>query len=278
MIKHFKFKTIFLLLFLLAIGIGVFAQTPQRIISLAPSLTKELALLGLENQIFGITNYCEIPNKENYPIVASAVEVNLEKVITLKPDLVLATSLTKPETLDILRNAGINVQYLKLPTSYAEINSQFIELGKLCGREKNAKEIVSQQEDKVEKLLSQINEKENPRIFFEIGTNPLWCVIPNTFMDDFISMAGGQNIAQDMSNGAVSRESVLIRNPEIIIVAAMGNVGLEEIHIWKSYAHLSAVKNNMILVIDADKACSPTPVHFAETLEEIINFMYKIDK
>ena len=109
----------------------------------------------------------------------------------------------------------------------------------------------------------------------EIGTNPLWCVIPNTFMDDFISMSGGQNIAHDLSNGAISRESVLIRDPEIIFIVSMGNVGEEETKIWQNYSHLSAVKNDMILVIDADKACSPTPVHFVETLEALVNFIYK---
>ncbi len=275
MIKSLNRRIIFILLFFLGTGIVGFAQTPKRIISLAPSITKELVLLELEDEICGITNYCKIPNKEKYAIVASAVDVNLEKVITLKPDLVLATSLSKPESLDILRNAGINVQYLKLPSSYAEINSQFIELGKMCGKEEKAKEIVSQQEAKIEQLLKRIDGKNKVRIFFEIGTNPLWCVIPNTFMNDFITMAGGQNIADDLSMGSISRESVIIRNPEIIIIATMGNVGEDEAKIWNSYANLSAVKNNRILIIDSDKSCSPTPVHFVETLEEIVNFIYK---
>jgi len=257
------------------IGMGAFAQIPQRIISLAPSLTKELVLLGLEGHLIGITNYCKVPNPEKYQIVASAVDVNLEKVITLKPDLVLATSLSKPESLEILINAGINVQYLKLPTSFVEINSQFIEIGKMCGVETRAQKIVSSQEIKMGELLSKVKNTEKPRMFFEIGTNPLWCVIPNTFMDDFISMSGGRNIAHDMDNGAVSRESVLIRDPEIIIIATMGNVGEEEVKVWQNYAHLSAVKNDKILVIDSDLACSPTPVHFVETLEAIIHFIYK---
>ncbi len=257
------------------IGMGVFAQIPQRIISLAPSLTKELVLLGLEDRIIGITNYCFIPNKENYQIVASAVDVNLEKVITLKPDLVLATSLSKPESLEILKNAGVRVEYLKLPTSFAEINSQFIDIGKMCGVEKEAQTIIEKQEEIVEQLMDQVEDDYSPRIFFEIGTNPLWCVIPHTFMNDFISMAGAQNIAHDLDNGAISRESVLIRDPEVIIVATMGNVGQEEVQLWHNYSHISAVKNNQILVVDSDLACSPTPVHFVETLRTIIHFLYK---
>ncbi len=254
---------------------SIFAQFPQRIISLAPSLTKELVLLGLEYRIIGITNYCKIPNHEKYQVVASAVDVNLEKVITLKPDLVLATSLSKPESLEILKKAGVRVEYLNLPASYAEIDTQFIEIGKMCGVEEKAKMIILKQEKKIKQLIARVDKDKAPRIFFEIGTNPLWCVIPNTFMNDFITMAGGQNIAHDMGNGAISRESVLIRDPEIIIVATMGNVGKEEIKIWQNYSHLSAVKNNKILVIDSDLACSPTPVHFVETLEAIINFLYK---
>lgn len=273
--KSVRSKISLLFLAFFAISMSSIAQAPQRIISLAPSLTKELVLLGLEDQIIGITNYCFIPNKEKYQVVASAVDINLEKVITLKPDLVLATSLSKPESLEILKNAGVRVEYFKLPTSFLEINSQFIEIGKMCGVEEVAYKIVSLQENKMKQLISKVNKSENPRMFFEIGTNPLWCVIPNTFMDDFISFAGGKNIAHDMGNGAVSRESVLIRDPEIIIVATMGNVGKEEIKVWQNYSHLSAVKNNMILVIDSDLACSPTPVHFVETLEAIINFIHK---
>lgn len=257
------------------IGMSVFAQVPKRIISLAPSLTKELILLELEDELIGITTYCDIPQKNIYTIVASAVDVNLEKVITLKPDLVLATSLSKPESLDILRNAGINVQYLELPKSYTQINSQFIELGRLCGREKKAVEIVNREQAKIKKLLKLILVENKPRILFEIGSNPLWCVIPNTFMDDFITMVGGKNIAHDLKMGNISRESVIIRDPEIIIIATMGNVGKDEAQIWHNYKNVSAVKNNRIMIIDSDKSCSPTPVHFAETLEEIIHFMYK---
>lgn len=269
-------RRFFSVLFFLIIMISgnTWAQKPHRIISLAPSITKQLVLLGLEEQIVGITTYCEIPNKETYEIVASAVDVNLEKVITMKPDLVLATSLSKPESLDILRNTGINVRYLNLPKSYAEINAQFIELGQLCGKEKKAREIVTEQEARMKQLLEKVNKNHMPRVFFEIGTNPLWCVIPNTFMNDFITMAGGKNIAGDLKMGSISRESVILRDPEIIIIATMGNVGADEANIWKTYSNLSAVKNDKILVVDSDRSCSPTPLHFVETLEEIINFMY----
>lgn len=275
--KSVKHKFLLLLLIFFVINLCASAQFPERIISLAPSLTKELILLGLEDRIIGITNYCKVPKKENYTIVASAIDVNLERVITLKPDLVLATSLSKPESLDILKKAGVRVAFLKLPTSFVEINSQFIEIAKMCGVEGKAQAIILKQERIVEQLLAKVKKNNTPRIFFEIGTNPLWCVIPNTFMDDFISMAGGQNIANDLNMGSISRESVIIRDPEIIIIATMGNIGEEEIKIWQNYSHLSAVKNHHILVVDSDMACSPTPVHFVETLEEIIKFIYQAE-
>lgn len=248
-------------------------QHPQKIVSLVPSITKELVLLGLENQICGITSYCEIPNKEKYTVVASAVDVNIEKVITLQPDVLFASSLNKPETIEILLNNGIRVVYLDLPKSFTEINNQFIEIGKMCGVEERAKDIVSTQMSRIDELREKIKFLKGHKVFFEIGTHPLWCVIPNTFMNDFITISGGVNIASDMSNGMISRESVLLRDPEIIIIAAMGNIGEEESAIWKSYSNLAAAKNNKILIVDADKACSPTPIHFVDTLETIIKYL-----
>ena len=251
------------------------AQIPQRIVSLVPSITKELVLLGLDEKIVGITNYCQIPDKGKYPVVASAMDVNIEKIITLNPELVFASSLNKPGTLAVLRKAGINVVNLVLPRSYEEINAQFIEIGEMCGKKEKALEIVGGQKEKIKHLQNRIPKTQTLRMFFEIGANPLWCVVPGMFMDDFIRLSGGQNIAKDITNGAISRESVLIRDPEIIIVSSMGIVGAEEVKIWKSYQHLSAVKNDMVFVVDADKSCSPTPVDFVEALEEIITFIYK---
>ena len=111
----FRFWTLSLILFFAIIQLN--SQTIQRIVSLAPSLTHNLYLLKANDRIVGRTNYCIIDEKDKIPVVASAIKVNLEKVIAQQPDLVLVTSLTNIETVQLLENAGINVKYFPLPKS-----------------------------------------------------------------------------------------------------------------------------------------------------------------
>lgn len=250
------------------------SQNVQRIVSLAPSLTHNLMLMGLEDKIVGITNWCENNGEKSIPIVASAIDVNIEKVASLRPDLVIATSLTNPELQKSFENIGIKLVYFPLPKSFDEINEQFLELGSLVGKEKMANQIIEQEKAKVEALKKMIPEGKTPKIFVEIGTKPLFCVIPNTFLNDYITFSGGVNATNDLKNGMISRESVLIRNPDVIVLVTMGNVGEEEKRNWMNYSSINAVKNKQIFIVDSNIACSPTPDHFTQTLKSFINFLY----
>jgi iron complex transport system substrate-binding protein len=273
--KNIHCKKYLLILICIFIFINAKTQVPERIISLAPSITKNLLLLDLETKMVGITSYCDLKNAYDIPTVASAVEVNLEKIVSLKPDLVLATSLTKPETLEKLKILGLKVKYFPLPKSFMEIENQFQDIASLTQTSAKAKKILIEEREKQQQLYALIDTSSKLRIFMEIGSSPLWCVIPNTFMNDFITFSGCVNIANDLTNGAISRESVIIRNPDIIVIVTMGNIGKEEIDIWNSYAHLKAVKNKKIFVINSDLACSPTPIDLTKTLEQMIINIYK---
>ncbi len=273
--KTIKTYLIFGVAILLLIPIHSISQKTQRIISLAPSLTHDLVLMGVQDQIVGITNYCENNKDESIPIVASAINVNIEKVASLKPDLVIATSLTNPEVKKSLENIGIKLVYFPLPKSFNEINEQFLELSKLVGHEEIAREIVQQEKAKVEALIKTIPAGEKPKIFVEIGTKPLFCVIPNTFLDDYITFSGGVNATKDLTNGMISREGVLVRNPDVIVLVTMGITGDEEKKNWMKYTSVNAVQKGQIYIIDSDIACSPTPDHFTETLAAFFNFLYK---
>jgi len=206
--------------------------------------------------------------------VANAMSVNLEKTLTLKPDLVFASSLNKPETIDNLKKLGIQVVFQPYPKSFEEICSYFIQIGEKIGQSEKAKEIVKQQKARLEKLRASIPKGSNPEVFIQIGAKPLFCAVPNTFMDDFITFAGGKNCAVGLNNGGVTREFVLKQNPDVIFIVTMGIVAEEERDVWLGYPALSASKRKKIFVLDADKTCSPTPILFVDALEEMIRLMY----
>lgn len=257
------------------VALSLQGQDYHRIITLSPSLTNSICLLESTDKLIGCTSYCEIPENLEVTKVATAITVSIEKVFTLNPDLVLATTLTKPETIQKLRQLGIRVELFHTPVSFDEICEQFIKVGILTGKEELARKIIDREKQKIRELQTRIPSKqEKPSMFFQIGANPLFSVLSGTFMDDFITLAGASNIAADFQKGTVNRESILLRNPNIIIIALMGILGEQEIETWKNYPGLSAAENNKILLVDANKACSPTPVQFGEILQEIIEFIY----
>jgi iron complex transport system substrate-binding protein len=234
-----------------------------------------LYLLGIQDQLVGCTSYCEEAIKDNKSIVASAMEVNVEKVFLLKSDLVVTTDLTKPSIIEALENIGIKVYVFPTPKSYTEICSQLVEIARLTDKQAIAKAIIEKQRLRLTLIKKSIPKGKKPKVFFEIGAKPLFTVIPNTFMDDYITYAGGENIASDLKSGTISRESVLMRNPDIIFIVTMGLAGTEEKTIWNSYQNISASKNGKVFIIDSNKACSPSVVSFVDIVEQFVKRMYK---
>ncbi|MCX5808226.1 MAG: ABC transporter substrate-binding protein, partial [Proteobacteria bacterium] len=95
------------------------------------------------------------------------------------------------------------------------------------------------------------------------------------FVNDYIELAGGINIFKEAGSGLISREEVLKRNPDVILIATMGISGEDERKTWHKYKMINAVKHNRIHLVDPDSICSPTPVSFAEYLEEIIRIIQR---
>ena len=273
--KNLKFLFFTLLTFVLA-GLNVVAKAPQRIISLAPSLTKNLYLLQAEGLLVGCTNYCVLQSETDAEVVASAIQVNYEKAVMLKPDLVITTTLTKPKTIDTFRKLGVEVLVFETPASFSEICEQFISLGEVVGKKKQAEEIIAGAQQQVAAIRQKIPPgAPKQKIFMQIGANPLFTVVPNTFMNDFINFTATENIASGLTIGSINREAVLARNPDIIVVVLMGLAGEEEKERWESYKSLSAVKKKQVFIVDADRTCSPTPLSFVEALDELVSLIYK---
>ncbi len=244
-----------------------------RIVSLVPSITKEIIQLGLKNNIVGATSYCSVSKENKNLIVGSAIDINEEKIMLLKPDIVLASTLIKEKSINILKQNGINVKYLRKIESFEDICNQFIELAQLLNKKSTANEIVSnakQQLDSLKSLIPKTNKK--PTIFFQLGSNPIATVIPETYINDFILLANCKNIFYDLNKIIVNRESILLRNPDYIFISAMGGVEHQEKQIWMNYTNIKAVKNNNIFIVKS--ATTPTVIDFVENFEFIVKKIY----
>lgn len=257
-----------ILLFLSIITVlAVQGQPYTRIVSLAPSFTQSLYYLDAQDNLVGCTSYCEAAKADNKEIVASAIKANIEKIISLKPDLVLASGLTDPKDTELLKKIGIKVETFRAPKSFQEICDQFIRMGELVGKTEKANALVKESKRTIQKIAEKSKHNKSRKMFFQIGANPLFTVIPNTFMNDYMTLLGAENIAEGLKYGSVTREFVIAKNPDYIFIVTMGIVGEEEMNIWNRYSSLNATKKKHIYIIDSEIACQPTPITFTQTME-----------
>lgn len=241
----------------------------RKIISLGPSITEEIYLLGAQDRLVGVTIHCRKPQQvKEKEVVGTAIEVNVERIVALKPDLVIATSMTSPKSIEKLKDLGIGVVMFRAAESFSQLCDQFLEMAKLIGREKDAQAILEKSRSEVEAVKKSVEGLPRPKVIVQAGARPLWVATRDSFINDLIELAGGENLGPRGLNGRFSREKVLELNPDVIIITTMGIIGDDEKVLWQKYPTISAVKNNRIYIVDSDKFCSPTPVTFAQTLKE----------
>lgn len=257
------------------------AQDCVRIVSLSPSITATLQQLGADSCIVGRTSYCPAPlNGKTAVIVGNVLEISVEKIISLKPDLVFCMSFTKTEVRKQLEHMGIRVKDFSTPKSFAEICTQTREIGMLVDRKTAADTLVESEIRKVADIREEFT--RNPPVpyptktFFQIGINPLFPVIEGTYMNEYLFFLGLDNIIKQYKGGGISPEYVLASDPAILIISRMSGSGDEAVAFWRKFSHIDAVKNNRILLVDDTKACCPTPVFFRETLQTIAEFLKSI--
>jgi iron complex transport system substrate-binding protein len=243
-----------------------------KIVSLVPSITKELITLNISDNIVGATSYCEITKTNKKLIVGNAIDVNIEKILLLKPDIVFASTLNKQNDIETLKNNNIEVYTLKKMHSFNEICQHFTEIAKIVDKQTLAESIIKKANLKIDSLKNSIKIKDSLSVFFQIGNKPIFSVIPNTFMNDYIIFAGCKNIMYDLKRGTVTKESVVTRNPDVILITSMQNSDTD--NIWKNYTKLNAVKNNKIFILDATTSSLPTVLSFTQTFEDIVNLIY----
>ncbi len=254
------------------------ADQSKRIISLAPSITESLYQLGAEEDLIGLTSYCNYPPEtKTKETIGTLINPNIEKIYSLSPDLVLAANgINRSQTIEKLRDLGLKVIALDECNSFDEVAKNFIRLGKLTQREEKARDIVRATEKEVNSIAKRTKGAPSVKVFWEVGARPLVSAGGKSFANEFIEYSGGINIFADTSirYPRVSREEVLSKNPQVIILVTMGDVTGKERTYWQKFKDLEATKNNRIYVVDADKVCRPTPISFLAGLKEVARLLH----
>ena len=230
---------------------------PQKIVSLAPGITETLYALGLDDKIAGVTTFCNWPEAaRTKQRIGGFTNPSIEKIVSLKPDLIIATADgNSKETIQQLERLGLSV-YVINPVDAGGVLRNILQIGKITNREKDAGILVEKLQRRLNNITLQIRRKNKPRVFFQLGLEPVFTAGGGTLINEVIERAGGINIAgNDTARYPVySAEGIMGASPEIIVFAPMVNDKkfASVKRFWQKFGEIPAVKNNKIYPIDAD--------------------------
>ena len=246
----------------------VFEGAPKRIVSTIPSHTEILFGLGLEDEIVGVSAFCDYPEEALEKTKIGDYEgTDLEKIIELEPDLVLLYGPGDEEENARLEEAGIPLLGY-LPESVDEVIETIETIGEITDTNEAAKSITDDMISKRDEIVGKVEGEDTPRVFYEIWHDPLSAAGPGSFMDELINLSGGENIAKDaeQSYAEYDLESLIEKDPEIYLAADDSQKTIESISERPGYGDIRAIKEGNIYLLDDNIASRPGP-RIIEALE-----------
>jgi len=262
-----------LILLLCLISSYSIAKPSLRVVSLSPIVSKALVMLDAEDMVVACTQWC--PFADQKQIVANAIDVNIELVLRLKPDVIFASTLIDNESIETLTSLGLDVVLLPRTVSFDAMCDNLLLVADKIGKRPKAEEEISIAKAKLQLVKASIPDGIKPKVMFQVGVKPIFIAIPNTFINEYIEQAGGINIFSDLEHGTVTRESVLLRDPDAIFISSMPTAAENAKEDWLAYDELSATQKKHVVLIDQEIASSPTIHTFVEVVGIMIDVLYK---
>ena len=256
----------------------VIEHTPARIVPLAPSLTEILYYLGLGDKVVGVTNYSYYPPEAlEKPKIGSYIDINIEKILTLGPDLVIGTKDgNNPGIVDLLEQAKIPT-YIVDPRNVVEVINTIRIIGRLCSIEEKANDLADGLEARLERIRKSVEKQKKPLVFLQINLHPIMTVNRNTFHQDIITIAGGINMTADsrINYPRVSIEEIIRKKPEIMIISSMDRGGEFEKarKEWLKWTSIPAARDGKVYLIDSDLIDRPSP-RIIDGIEEMARLIH----
>lgn len=252
-------------------------EHPQRIVSLAPSITETLYALGQDGKIAGDTDYCDYPEAATKkPHVGAVLNPSIEKIISLKADLAIGVAeANRRETADQLARLGIPLYGLS-DKSLDDVLKSIRDLGALLDCQTQAMALASSLENRVQAVERRVAGLPEPRVLFVTWYQPLITVGAHSFVADVIRRAGGRSISDDLPGEwpRLSIEAVLARNPDIILLPKSHTYtpSLDEFRHLPGWRDLAAVKAGRVYFI-SDTIVRPCP-RLVDSLEEVAAILH----
>jgi len=254
-------------------------EPPQRLVSLAPSITENVFALKAGDRLVGVTDWDNYPEEVANIERIGGLEPNIEKILSLEPDLVLAHASVNDNAVQPLRDVGLSVLVLPEAQSFDGTYAVLRMLGQALGAQEQAEEVIQQMEAKKADIVAKvadIPETEKVRVWVEVSPD-LYTAGSGTFIDDLIRLAGGINVAAEVEGWAqLSEEQVIAAQPDVIITTYgyyTEEPPAKMIASRKSWADIPAVRDGRIYDVDSDIISRPGP-RLAEGLLQVAASLY----
>ncbi len=237
----------------------------QRVISLTPSITDTIYALGGAPQLIAITNYTFYPPQaaKEKPSVGDILSPSLEKIATLRPDVVIAVStLNSPDTVKGLERMGIPI-FLVRGRGLAGVYRTVQSVGLVLGRQREATAVVEQLRGREQRIRAEGQKARRPSVFLVVSIDPCITAGRGAFISEMIEAAGARSITGDLSQDwtRVSLEAMIPRNPDYLLMMMDAPFQLKDLRSRAGWSTMDAVKQGRIIHLD-DRLQVPGPVAF----------------
>lgn len=248
---------------------------PSRVISVAPNLTEIIFALGEGKRLVGRTDYCDYPAEAaSIESIGNITEPNIEKIVALNPDFVIASTHFQKETLDKLENLGIKVAILKGEESFDGLYHLIRQVGQVLHSERKATELVLDLQKRVADIVLKVEQAPKLKVFYLIfyGDSGFYTAGQDTFIGNIVAMAGGDNVAADSKGWQYSIEKLVAQDPDILICSKFYHAK-EVLEKTAGFKEIRAVKDGKVLEIDHNllDRQGPRLVEGLETLARLLH-------
>jgi iron complex transport system substrate-binding protein len=240
---------------------------PQRIITLAPHLSELVDAAGGAERLVSVSAFSNLPESvKQLPITSDARSIDLEKMKSLRPDLIIywRGGTSESQIQSIKKTFNKDVQFISVqPKKLSDIATDIETIGKAVGTESIAKKNADALRSKIAALST--NQKNTStrkvRVFYQVWAQPLMTLNQDHIIGDIIQRCGGEQLfaSEKILVPTVSREAVIKANPEIIFTAVDSAKMKTDWSMWSSFPQLTATKNKAFIDLDGDIISRPSP-------------------
>lgn len=255
-----------------------FKEAPKKVVSLVPSNTEILFALGLEDKIVGVTDNDDYPKAATKKEKVGDMEYDIEKILSLKPDVVFAHESNAKSVeagLQQLKDAGITVFVVKNATNFEETYYTIKQIGQITDKEQKAVQIIAGMKAKVKEVQDKVANIKQRTAFVETSDEPeIYTAGKDTFMQEILDLANIKNVVDDQSGWfKIDPEQIVKRNPDTIIVMEDVPNIIAKIKERQGFGSISAVKKDAVVQVNQDLTARTGP-RLADGLEEIAKAVY----